>query len=76
MSVTLRQVIEALIEREELDWAEACAWVLPFEPMIDHGFSFDDVLDMSIDEIEAWRQLKPRPPKYEGWDTFYWGEAA
>lgn len=75
MPVKLRDIIEALVERGEADWAEACAWILPLEPMMDHGFTYDEILDMTIEEIEVWRKTPPKPLKYDGWQ-FWWGKAA
>ena len=75
MSVRLKDVIEALKKRGEDDWAEACMWVLPLQPMIEHGFAYEEVLNMTINEIEAWDKIPAKPLKYEGWN-FWWGLAA
>lgn len=75
MPITLRQVIEELQKRGEVEWAEACELLLPFDLMITHGFTMNKVLDMTLEEIEAWNNIPPKPLKYDGWN-FWWGKAA
>ena len=75
MSTKLHEIIEALIKREEKDWAEACAWLLPLEPMINHGYSYEEILNMTIEEIEVLMKTPQKPLKYENWN-FWWGQEA
>jgi len=74
MSVKLRDVIKALEQRERYEDAEYYGTIVPFELGIIHGFSENQVLGMTIDEIEMWYRKPPKPLKYEGWN-FWWGEA-
>ena len=75
MSVPLKKVVEELRERGEEEEADYIELMIPFELMIIHNFSYDEGMDMSLDDIEAWYQIPAKPAKYEGW-SFWWGEAA
>lgn len=68
--VTLREVVEELRQRGEPEEAEYCELVIPFELSLIHGFTRDKVLDMTVDEVEAWYATPPKPLKYDGWN--YW----
>ena len=75
MPVTLREVAVELRRRGEHEEAEYCELVIPFELILIHDFTFDEVLDMTVDEVEAWYGTPPKPLKYIGWN-FTWGLAA
>lgn len=75
MSVRLADVVAALRERGEYDEADYCEIVIPFEICIKHGFGMDEVLEMTMDEVEAWYSIPEKPLKYSGWN-FWWGTEA
>jgi len=75
MSLRLIEVIEALRQRERNDEADYYEMVVPFELFLIHNLSENKVLNMTVDEIEAWYKTPPKPLKYGGWN-FWWGKAA
>lgn len=74
-SLKLREVIAALENRGRHDEAKYYQLIVPLQLMIKQGFSEKQVMNMTVDEIDACLRLPPKPLKYEGWDTFYWGNA-
>ena len=75
MSLRLVEVVEALRQRERFDEADFYEAVVPFELFLIHGLSEKKVLNMTVDEVEAWYKTPPKPAKYDGWQ-FWWGEKA
>lgn len=73
--IPLRLVAEAMRRRGEEDEADYLEWVIPFELMILHDFSYDEVMDMDVGEAEAWYRTPPKPSRYDGWN-FWWGSKA
>lgn len=73
--VSLQQVVEAMRVKGEEDEADYLELMIPLELMVLHGFSFEEVMEMSMDDVEAWYNTSPKPIRYAGWN-FWWGEAA
>ena len=68
-------VLKALEERGRI--AEAIAYKLYVVEYMSyaHQLSEEDVLKLSMEQVNTLLQVPPRPLKYRGWDTFYWGGA-
>lgn len=75
MSVKLRDIVENLVSRGKKEEADYYRLIVAFELMLKHGLSENDVLNMTVDEIEMCYKMPPKPEKYRGWN-FWWGEAA
>ena len=69
-------VLKALEERGRA--VEAIAYKLYVVEYLSyaHQLSEEDVLKLPMDEVNTLLQVPPVPPRYRGWDTFYWGKAA
>jgi len=74
-SLKLREIISALQERGRHDEAEFYQLTTVLQLTILQGFSESKILDMTVDEVNAYLKLPPKPLKYEGWN-FWWGDAA
>ena len=76
MEPRLIDVIHALEKRGRNEEAELCRVLPPLLISLLHGFTEERVMRMTINEVERWIVTPPRPPQYDGWNTFYWGKAA
>lgn len=72
----LRDVIQALEERGRYEEAVIYKGLFTIQLYLRQGLSEKQVLNMTLDEIEAQMMLPEKPLKYADWDTFIWGEAA
>lgn len=74
MSIRFSQVLQTLRDRGENEEADLCELNIVFELAVTHGFTHEEILEMTMDEIEKWYSAPPRPAKYAGWEHFYWGK--
>lgn len=65
-------MVEALKKRGRDEEALEYGVLIPFLAGAVHNIAFEDVLDMTVDEVALLLRL---PPKPSGWDNFYWGRA-
>ena len=72
----LREMVEALELRGRNEEALIYRTLIPAQLYLRQRISEKQALNMTLDEIEAYMKLPEKPVKYEGWDTFIWGEAA
>jgi len=75
ISLKLKDIIENLESRGRVEEADFYKLLVPFELGLIHGLTEREVLKMTVDEIEGWYQTPPKPAKYHGWNSFYWGKA-
>lgn len=70
--LSLADVVSALRLRGRLDEVINYGVFIPLTIELTHGIPFEEVLDMSINDISL---LLMMPPKPAGYDLFYWGRA-
>ena len=75
MNLKFREVLEAMRQQGNPQDADHCEFIIPLKLNVIHGFTYEKVLDMTMDEIERWLNVEPKPAKYEGWN-FWWGKEA
>lgn len=75
--IRLRDIIEVLEKREQYIEAFYYGMVVPLRLEAMHGIPFEQVENMTVDEIGALWMAPPTPIKYRdgGWN-FWWGEEA
>jgi len=71
----LREIIVALHQKGRHDEAEFYQLTTVLQLMTLQGFSESRILDMTVDEVDAYLKLPQKPLKYEGWN-FWWGKEA
>ena len=72
----LRDMIQALQERGRYEEALIYRTLISAQLYLKQGLSEKRVLNMTLDEIEVQMRLPEKPLKYDGWNTFIWGESA
>ena len=72
----LRDMIQALQDRGRYEEALVYRTLIPAQLFLKQRLTEKQVLNMTLDEIEAQMRLPEKPLKYSNWDTFVWGEAA
>jgi hypothetical protein len=75
LSVKLREVLKAMRMRGENREANQCEFIIPLKLNIIHGFTYEKVLEMTMEEIEKWCNMEPKPAKYKDWN-FWRGKEA
>jgi len=76
MEPRLVDVLEAMRKRGEVEEALSYQLYVFLHLGLYYGIPENRVMTMSIDKIVRLLMTPPRPLKYRGWNTFYWGEAA
>jgi hypothetical protein len=72
-NLRLIDVLEALTKRNRRDEAEDYLTFFVLNVGLIHGFTIEEVEQMTISELEHWVYAPPKPLKYDGWN-FWWGE--
>ena len=75
MEIRLRDIVENLRKRGREEDAETYSTYFITMLNLFQGFSERKVLNMTVDELEAWMKIPPKPPEYKGWN-FWWGKSA
>lgn len=76
MEPRLVDVLEAMKKRGEVEEALNYQTYVFLHLSLHYGISEDRIMRMPIDKVVRLLVTPPRPLKYRGWNTFYWGEAA
>ena len=76
MEIRLRDIVENLRKRGKEEEAETYSTYFILMLNLFQGFSERRVLNMTVNELETWIRMPPKPLEYRSGWNFWWGRSA